>query len=85
MALSNINAAYDLCETLYGVVPDEDTFEDLALEAWGRIGTKHTRLYRFIGDVHNGVLRLPCNADEIESVHIPVPDAQVTNTLSDNY
>jgi hypothetical protein len=33
MALSNINAAYSLCESLYGITPDEDTFEDLALEA----------------------------------------------------
>ena len=84
MALSNINAAYDLCETLYGVVPDEDTFEDLALEAWSRIGTKHTRLYRYIGDVKDHKLELPCNVDVIESVHIPLPDAQVTSNKSNH-
>lgn len=83
--LLNINSAYGLCESLYGVVPDEESFEDLAMDAWGRIGSKHTRLYRFVGTVENGKLKLPCNADEIESVHIPVPDAQMTNSLSDNY
>ena len=89
MELFSINSAYSLCEDLYGVAPNENTFEDLAMEAWERIGTKHTRLYRFVGSVENGVLKLPCNAikkaSEIESVHIPVADAQVTNSLSDNY
>ena len=79
MALSNINAAYSLCESLYGVELDEDTFEDLALEAWSRIGTKHTRLYRYIGDVKDHKLELPCNVDVIESVHIPLPDAQFSS------
>jgi hypothetical protein len=83
--LLNINGAYGLCEDLYGVTPDESSFEDLAMEAWGRIGTKHTRLYRFVGNVNGGKLELPCNVDIIESVHIPVPDAQVTSSLSDNY
>lgn len=85
MEFLDINGAYGLCEDLYGVSPDENSFEDLALEAWGRINNKHTRLYRFIGSVKNGELQLPCNVDEIESVHIPVPDAQVTTSLSDNY
>ena len=84
MALSNINAAYSLCESLYGITPDEDTFEDLALEAWSRIGTKHTRLYRYVGKVEDHKLELPCNADVIESVHAPFPDAQVTSNKS-NY
>lgn len=85
MEFFSINSAYGLCEDLYGITPDENSFEDLALEAWSRIGTKHSRLYRFVGNVENGVLKLPCNADEIESVHIPVPDAQMTTPLSDNY
>lgn len=33
MELSNILAAYSLCQSLYGITPDEDGFEDLALEA----------------------------------------------------
>lgn len=83
MKLSNINAAYGLCDSLYGITPNENEFEDLALEAWNRIGTKHTRLYRYVGSVEDGVLELPCNVDEIESVHVPFPDAQVASNTSD--
>lgn len=83
MELSNINAAYGLCESLYGVTPEEGNFEDLALDAWGRIGTKHTRLYRYVGTVKDNVLELPCNVDIIESVHIPVPDARITGNTND--
>ena len=83
MELSNINAAYGLCESLYGITPDEDSFEDLALDAWSRIGTKHTRLYQFEGAVKDGVLELPCNTapggNIIESVHVPIPDAKTTS------
>lgn len=82
MALSNIKAAYGQCISLYGITPDEDSFEDLALTAWSKIGTKHTRLYRYEGSVKDGVLELPCNLEDpdlIESVHIPVPDAQLTS------
>ena len=79
--LRNIKAAYELCKSLYGITPEEDDFEELALEAWDRIGTKHTRLYRYIGNTKDGKLTLPCNVDEIESVHIPVPDAQVRSDL----
>lgn len=85
MELSNLNAAYGLCESLYGVTPDEASFEDLALDAWSRIGTKHTRLYKYIGQVKDNMLELPCNADIIESVHIPVPDAKIASNNSHNY
>lgn len=84
MALSNIKAAYGLCDSLYGVTPDENNFEDLILTAWNKIGTKHTRLYRYEGSVKDGVLELPCNVDLIESVHIPVPDASISSNSS-NY
>lgn len=82
MGLSNIKAAYGLCDSLYGVTPDENNFEDLVLTAWNKIGTKHTRLYKYEGSVKDGVLELPCNIEDvdlIESVHIPMPDAQVTS------
>lgn len=88
MELFNINSTYGLCESLYGVTPDENEFEDLALEAWSRIGTKHTRLYRFVGSVENKTLQLPCNSigDEqlIESVHVPIPDAQITSNSTNH-
>lgn len=81
--LNKFNAAYSLAESLYGVSASEDDFEDIALDGWGRIGNKHTRLYRYIGDVVDNKLVLPCNVDVIESVHVPIPDAQMTSNLSD--
>lgn len=77
--LYNFKSAYPLIDTLYGVEVEEDDFEDAGLVAWDLINNKHTRLYRYVGDVHNGELQLPCNVDEIESVHVPINDAQMTS------
>jgi hypothetical protein len=33
MGLSNIKMAYSLCDSLYGITPDENNFEDLVLTA----------------------------------------------------
>ena len=81
--LHNFNAAYSLAESLYGVTALENEFEDVAMDGWERIGNKHTRLYRYIGNVVNGKLELPCNVDVIESVHVPFPDAQLTYPQTD--
>ena len=83
MALHNFNAAYSIVNTLYGITLPENEFEDLALDGWERIGSKHTRLYRYVGDVVDGKLELPCNVDIIESVHVPIPEAQLTSNQSD--
>lgn len=83
MALHNFNAAYGLAESLYGIDLTETDFEDIALDGWEQIGNKHTRLYRYIGDTVNKELKLPCNVDLIESVHIPLPDAQLTSNHSE--
>ena len=83
MALYNFNAAYSLAESLYGITVSENEFEDIAMDGWEQIGNKHTHLYRYIGDVENGQLALPCNVDVIESVHVPIPDAQMTSNRSD--
>ena len=81
--LYNINTAYSLTQTLYGIDPSPDDFEDLAMNAWQLIGNKHTRLYRYVGDTSNMELELPCNVAHIESVHIPITDAQVTSNKDD--
>lgn len=82
MQLHNIKTAYGLAGSLYGVTPTETQFEDLALNAWELIGTKHTKLHRYVGDTVNKVLQLPCNVDLIESVHLPILDAQFTTPHS---
>lgn len=79
MKFYDLNAAYSLAQTLYGVEPSPTDFEDIALNAWTLINNKHTRLYRYIGDTEKHELSLPCNVDIIESVHIPIEDAQMTS------
>lgn len=83
MALYNFNAAYSLAEDLYDLTPDEAEFESIAMDGWERIGNRHTRLYRYTADVQDGRLTLPCNVDLIESVTIPMVDAQVTSNKAD--
>ena len=80
MKLYNIKSAYGLANDLYGITISETTFENLALNAWELIGNKHTRLYRYIGSTEDKALELPCNADLVESVHLPINDAQLTNS-----
>ena len=77
--LVNIRASYPLVKSLYGIEANTDDFEEVALAGWELIGNKHTRLYRYTGSTIKGELELPCNVDVIESVHIPVVDAQLTS------
>ena len=83
MKLYHINSAYPLVQSLYGVDPNPEDFEDLAMTAWELLGNRHTRLYRYVGDTENKELLLPCNVDQIESVHIPIVDAQYTSNITD--
>lgn len=78
MELLNIKSAYSWANTLYDVEMPEHDFEEIALTAWELIGTKHTRLYRYITDTYNKELYLPCNCHVIESVTIPIADAQLS-------
>lgn len=82
MKLYNIKSAYGLANDLYGITISETAFENLALNAWELIGNKHTRLYRYIGPTENKALELPCNAELVESVHLPINDAQLTSSDS---
>ena len=81
--LYNLQAVYPLITSLYGLEVDTDQFEDVALVGWEQIGNKHTRLYRYKASTKNCELELPCNVDEIDSVHIPIVDAQITSNKTD--
>ena len=82
MKLFNLKTAYSQVADIYGVTVSESAFENLALNAWELIGTKHTRLYRYIGSTEDKKLELPCNVDLVESVHLPISDAQTTSSDS---
>lgn len=79
MELLNIKSAYSLLSTLYDVNIKEHDFEEIALNAWDLIGTKHTRLYKLITNTDQKEIHLPCNCSVIESVTIPVVDAQISS------
>lgn len=79
MKLHNMNSAYVLAQTLYGVSPSNYDFEDMAIHAWELIGNKHTRLFKYQAPTVNKKLKLPCNVDIIESVHIPLESSQKTS------
>lgn len=83
MELMNIKTAFSYLKTFYGIDMKESDFEEIALNAWELIGTKHTELKKYIGDTYNGYLELPCDVVNIESVHIPILDSNVTGTLID--
>ena len=83
MQLFNINTVYGLVETLYGITPNESNFEDIVMNGWSYINNKHTRLYKFVGNTTNQELQLPCNADIVESVTIPISDANITSNKTD--
>lgn len=77
--LYSLNAVYPRVQSLYGIDPSPEDFEDIALSGWRMIGNKHTKLYRYVSDTKNAELKLPCNVVDIESVHIPFNDAQMTS------
>lgn len=83
MELLNIKSAYALANTLYDVSISETEFEEIALNAWDLIGTKHTRLYKLVADSNLCEIQLPCNCDVIESVTIPISDAQLSSPSDD--
>ena len=66
----DIHYAHFLANELYGIEISQDKFEELALIAYGHIGNKNCRTYRFFGSVDPVTLslELPCNVTYIVSV-----------------
>lgn len=58
----------------FGIDLPDDSFEEIGLHGWDKIGNKRTRFYKYRGKVVNGFLKLPCNVDIIESVTIDSVD-----------
>lgn len=60
-----------LCQLLYGIDMKEEDYEEIGLVAWGLIGNKKTRIYRYqvcMDDCAEPKIELPCNADILEAV-----------------
>lgn len=71
---------------LYGLNLDEDTYEELALNAWGLIGNKHYRLYKISAVIDKDTLsvELPCNASTVEAVTADGEDWDYTSNIHDH-
>lgn len=68
--MDNFNTAYAQANLIYGVDIPQETFEEIGLIAWNKIGNKTSRFYRYKSDVDPDTLsiKLPCNCDIIEAV-----------------
>ena len=83
MELMNIKTAFSDLKAFYGIDMKESDFEEIALKAWELIGNKHTAIKEYIGDSYNGILELPCDCVDIETVSLPIIDSNITGTLID--
>lgn len=70
MIQANFNEAFALSNTLYDLELNPESFEEIGLIAWRKIGNKNCKLYRYSTDINPTTLsvELPCNCDEIEAV-----------------
>jgi len=76
--------AYTQARELYGLILQDDEFENLGLIAWDKIGNKKVRLYKYqtepmeteTGEIY---VDLPCNVDILEAVTANYEDYQKTS------
>ena len=87
----SFHTAYTQARELYGLELNPDEFESIGLTAWGRIGNKKYRLYKYQvvptkSELNEYYVDLPCNVDCIEAVTTNYEDYQKTTptTLAGN-
>lgn len=85
MTQNNFHYAQILLSMLYGIEMEDEDFEELGLVAWGLIGNKNIKLYRFCAKIDpcdNNSITLPCNAytngGEVEAVTTSYEDWERT-------
>ena len=74
--MNEFHEAYSQANLLYGLDISPETFEEIGLIAWYKIGNRQYRLYRYVADIDTQTLSvdLPCNCDEIEAVTTSTED-----------
>ena len=87
----SFHTAYTQARELYGLELNADEFESIGLTAWGKIGNKKYRLYKYQvvptkSELNEYYVDLPCNVDCIEAVTTNYEDYQKTTptTLAGN-
>jgi hypothetical protein len=84
-------AIYPHLKEFYGVELTPDSFENIAIVGWDKIGNYRYRWYHFVATPEEDsdkalYIDLPCNADVIEAVTANYEDYQKTApTHSENY
>lgn len=87
MTYNNFHYAMSLMNHLYGITLPEDDWEEIALIAFGLIGNKRTRIYRYcttMNSCSDNSIELPCNADILEAVTTNWEDWSNTNNYTPN-
>jgi hypothetical protein len=84
--MDEFHAAYSQANLLYGLDISPETFEEIGLIAWDKIGNKQYRLYRYVADIDKQTLsiELPCNCDEVEAVTYSFEDWNYTTNTTVN-
>lgn len=87
--MENFNSAYNQAYLLYDLELPTETFEDIGLIAWNKIGNKQTKLYKYTAQIDKESLtvELPCNCDIIEAVTYNFEDWKYTtnDTVNGDY
>lgn len=86
MIKNNFHYVAVLLKELYNITPENETLEELGLLAWGHIGNKETRLYRYSTNIGSDLsVTLPCNAleGEVEAVTASYEDWERTTNHTD--
>lgn len=87
--MENFNSIFAYTKLIYETELTPDEFEEIGMIAWGKIGNKQTKLYRYRSkiDCETLTVDLPCNCDEIEAVTYDFEDWRyVTNdTVNGDY
>lgn len=86
MTTNNFYYGLSLLETLYGITLPEEDYEEIALVAWGLIGNKRIKTYRYsvCMDSCKNFIELPCNCDILEAVTTGFEDFENVNNNMPN-
>lgn len=82
--MNKFHAALYQANLLYGIELNSDKFEEIGLIAWGFIGNKQTRFYKYSTTIDKDDLSvyLPCNCTIIEAVTYGYEDWNYTSNTS---
>lgn len=79
MELRNFYGAMLHLNEFYGIVMQEQDYENIALHAWDHIGNKNYRMYVHKATIKNHIVELPCNVEIVEAVLRRGEDYQTTD------